>query len=182
MGAVPGGQGGPGLLGRGGGFQDRWVDGWTGRWVDEIALEPRPPISSAELSPPQPCSPCTPPGAAAGLRPYHTHTGSSPTHPQRFEHPGTGWPTREGRGSGPGLDSKPGPRVSKWTVGFWVVLARGQQLPSYHDGLGLLGVQLGDGPAEALGLRRGSAGGGHGAARSGPGSSTQPSARRPFIG
>lgn len=40
-------------------------------------------------------------------------------------------------------------------------------VPSYHDGLGMFGVQLGDGPAETLGLGGAGARSGHGGSEMG---------------
>lgn len=104
-----------------------------------------------------------PPGAAArALDIPHTLSPDGPPTDPPTRGPG-GHPPAERRNRAP---VPPGQRPRR---------------PPYHDGLGLLGVQLGDGPAEALGLRCGGVGGGHGAGEV-SGSAPQPSAGRPLKG
>ena len=130
-----------------------------------------------------------PPRTSAGPRALHTTLGPAGA-PQRFKPRDSGFAHRAGKDA---LVARTGCRalapVSAWTLslgppaslrgpplGFRPV---GTCLRSYHDGLGLLGVQLGDSPAEALGLRRGGVGGGHGAGEV-RAPSPQPSARWPL--
>lgn len=117
----------------------------------------------AELGTAPPSAQHPPPGAAArALDIPHTLSPDGPPTDPPTRGPG-GHPPAEHRNRAP---VPPGQRPRR---------------PPYHDGLGLLGVQLGDGPAEALGLRCGGVGGGHGAGEV-SGSAPQPSAGRPLKG
>lgn len=196
---VPGGQGGPGLLGGGVGFQagdhtwdtecmaggwvnDGWTDGRMDGWMDEQMMDrsrPRAQIAlQLWLAMPQhnrglyPRLPSTLPYE---LGHCHRHAVASRTHSWRSNtrHRGSpaGWAEeileartpRQARVRGiHGTLSLGLPASLRGTpLGFWPILPMGSSLPPYHDGLGLLGVQLRDGPPEALGLRRGGAGSGH---------------------
>lgn len=183
---------------------NRWVvDGRVAGQVDGRGMDGNHPgaQTSLQLSRTGACTPVcpVPPTTLSCCRARdtvaHTLGPAGPTHSDSNTR-AQGLPTESGQGRclRPGPDARPGSRAPIWTLsleppsslqgtplGFWFVPARGHQPASYHDGLGLLGVQLGDGPAEALGLRRGSVGGGHDAGEV-RAPSPQPSAGRPLIG